>query len=177
MIRYPFLIDQVLIRNPRNGTNIVLSRDEARRLYEQLEGTDMITKRKIHCVLHNAEWVDDGKRIQGEAEADVANAKDGSVIVTGAVTGRWRNVVHTTSACYFIASWKSSAMVDDALVETVAKAIYETCPQSDQDVDCDGRPTSAAFTYSWQDVKDSLPATYEAAYEAALAGLRNYFAK
>ena len=32
MIRYPFLIDQVLIRNPRNGTNIVLSRDEARRL-------------------------------------------------------------------------------------------------------------------------------------------------
>lgn len=36
MIRYPFLIDQVLIRNPRNGTNIVLSRDEARRLYEQL---------------------------------------------------------------------------------------------------------------------------------------------
>lgn len=42
MILYPFLIDQVLIRNPRNGTNIVLSRDEARRLADELKDMDMV---------------------------------------------------------------------------------------------------------------------------------------
>ena len=36
MIHYPFLNNQVLISNPRNGTNIVLSRDEARQLAETL---------------------------------------------------------------------------------------------------------------------------------------------
>ena len=70
-----------------------------------------IMKRKIHAVIHNAEWtgskqIADAMCIRGEVEADVGNAKDGSTIVTGRIVGRWKNIVHTVTGCYYIASWK-----------------------------------------------------------------------
>lgn len=65
---------------------------------------------------------------------------------------------------------------DDAIV-AVAKAIYETSPTQDQDVDLDGRPTGPAFTYEWRDIEDSLPATYEAVCEIAANAVRAYRAQ
>lgn len=102
-------LNSVPLRRAPGFDQAKLNADIDARLAEVTDAAPETVRRKIDAVLHDVRFLDPalyGSALAfGRIEADTSGRfKDGDVITTSTVQGRWNNIIWTRNSCYFVAS-------------------------------------------------------------------------